>query len=378
MLIVNALTCVNLGALFCLLYFRKNNPLPNKILAFLFLIPALFCVDSMFVLTGTVYKVPYFFFFVQIIAILFPLLVYIYVNLLLGENPKLNAILTSGSALLAIYIVALTIKFGLMPSANKLDYIDALDDNNYPPDMLWYTILFYAWQMVYFSVSTYKVYRYSRSIDNSLSNTDQVKILYLKRFVTLIWILNLALVVMYVGLPIYYVDYLLLPVFVNITYFFILYFSYHYNAIFTDVSFKQLTLTNSIVDQSAPPADNTNTILAITDKHQKVYEALQHIIEQQNVYRNPDLTLPALAEKLNAPAYLVSQTINHYYKKSFFDLINELRINEATQLLKQMNATQTIEGIAYETGFNSRASFYRAYKKYTGHTPTDTIAVSKQ
>ena len=377
MLIVNALTCANLSVLFCLLFFRKSNPVPNRVLAFLFIIPAFYSLDNIFVLSGVIDRVPYFFFFVQIIAIFFPPLFYLYINLLLGEKQKFNIVLTAGSVLSTIYIIVLTVKFAVLPPADKLQYLNALNNDSYPTDMLLYTISFYIWQMAYFSVSTYKVYKYSRSIHNSLSSMDQVKILYLKRFVSLFWILNLALVVMYIAAPIYYVDYLLLPVCVNIIYIFILYFSYNYNAIFTELSFKQLNEANSIIEQTELlPVDISSQFE--TEKHKKAYDALQKAIVTENIHRNPDLTLPGLAAKLNMPAYLLSQTINHYYKKPFFDLINELRIKEADERLKKMGPRETVEGIAYETGFNSRTSFYRAYKKYTGQTPTNTITVSKQ
>ena len=74
---------------------------------------------------------------------------------------------------------------------------------------------------------------------------------------------------------------------------------------------------------------------------------------------------------------MVSQSINYFYKKSFFDLINERRI-EATKIrLLNMLPHETIEGIAYDTGFNSRSSFYRAFKKYTGETPQQFINTPK-
>jgi len=38
-----------------------------------------------------------------------------------------------------------------------------------------------------------------------------------------------------------------------------------------------------------------------------------------------------------------------------------------------MGTETTIEYVAYESGFNSRASFYRAFKKHTGITPTEFL-----
>ena len=54
--------------------------------------------------------------------------------------------------------------------------------------------------------------------------------------------------------------------------------------------------------------------------------------------------------------------------QSFFDYVNGWRIEEAKPLIR--NGEQTVLAIAYEVGFNSRSSFYAAFKKQTGVTPS--------
>jgi YesN/AraC family two-component response regulator len=57
---------------------------------------------------------------------------------------------------------------------------------------------------------------------------------------------------------------------------------------------------------------------------------------------------------------------------NFFEFINSFRIEEAKTRLSLSNAAMTkIDAIADETGFNSRASFYEVFKKYTGTTPAN-------
>jgi AraC-like DNA-binding protein len=94
----------------------------------------------------------------------------------------------------------------------------------------------------------------------------------------------------------------------------------------------------------------------------------------QKSYQNPDCRLAHLAQQLNEPDYLVSQALNKHFGKSFFELMNELRINDALQLLAgETSKKYTIEAICFEVGFNSRAAFYRAFKKHTGKTPSEYI-----
>jgi AraC-like DNA-binding protein len=56
--------------------------------------------------------------------------------------------------------------------------------------------------------------------------------------------------------------------------------------------------------------------------------------------------------------------------KSFTNLINEYRIEKAKELLETEN-NFTVEGIGYESGFNSKSTFFTTFKKITGKTPTE-------
>ena len=71
----------------------------------------------------------------------------------------------------------------------------------------------------------------------------------------------------------------------------------------------------------------------------------------------------------NKKAYLENNIINENLYKNFFDFINTYRIEEMKKQL-QGESKYTILGIAYESGFNSKSSFNRIFKKYTGQTPS--------
>ncbi|MGS2761827.1 helix-turn-helix domain-containing protein [Sinomicrobium sp. M5D2P9] len=93
------------------------------------------------------------------------------------------------------------------------------------------------------------------------------------------------------------------------------------------------------------------------------------VIEEQGLYKNPELKLSALARALNVPPHTLSQFLNDNLEKSFTEFINEYRIEEAKRLLVS-NDHYTIEGIGYESGFNSKSTFFTAFKKITGTTPS--------
>jgi len=100
-------------------------------------------------------------------------------------------------------------------------------------------------------------------------------------------------------------------------------------------------------------------------------QKLDMIMDSNKPYLDHDLRLDDIANLLNVSRNHASQIINENYNLSFFDFINKYRVNEATRLLlnneeMQLNITQ----IAYSSGFNSRASFYKAFKKFTNTSPT--------
>lgn len=97
--------------------------------------------------------------------------------------------------------------------------------------------------------------------------------------------------------------------------------------------------------------------------------AIRALLENERVYREMRLNRAALAKKAGIGEYHLSRVINRHFGKSFNDLINDYRIEEAKQRLKSESTQVTI--IAFETGFNSIASFNRVFKAKVGVSPTE-------
>lgn len=97
---------------------------------------------------------------------------------------------------------------------------------------------------------------------------------------------------------------------------------------------------------------------------------LLNFMQAEKPYLDDKLTLQKLAEQVNLPEKQLSLLINQYTGRHFFDFINEFRINDAKELLRGQPQLTVLE-VLYEVGFNSKSSFYTAFKKETGVTPTD-------
>jgi AraC-like DNA-binding protein len=111
---------------------------------------------------------------------------------------------------------------------------------------------------------------------------------------------------------------------------------------------------------------------SLTDEQSAtILDQLTRIMETGRPFLDPELTLPELSERLSVSPNHLSQVINGKCKKSFFDFVNEYRIEEAKKLLLSPRFSHySILGIALEVGFNSKSSFYTAFKKHTGMTPS--------
>jgi AraC-like DNA-binding protein len=95
---------------------------------------------------------------------------------------------------------------------------------------------------------------------------------------------------------------------------------------------------------------------------------LETLIRQKQLYKDPNLKLNDLARGINISSHLLSQLLNDNLGKSFSTYINEYRINEACKLI-ETNHHLTFEAIGYEVGFNSKSTFYTAFKKVKDTTP---------
>ena len=100
----------------------------------------------------------------------------------------------------------------------------------------------------------------------------------------------------------------------------------------------------------------------------RIEKKLRLAMGQQRLYRDPGLSLWKLSQHTGASPNYISQTLNEVIGQNFFDFVNTYRIDEAKAQLE--NADETIINIAYDVGFNSRSSFYTAFKKEVGKTPS--------
>ncbi len=93
-------------------------------------------------------------------------------------------------------------------------------------------------------------------------------------------------------------------------------------------------------------------------------------LNSSEAFLNPNLTLQEVAVAMNVSPKRLSKSINTILGKTFFEMINGLRIEKAKRMLPgYKSSNQTLDSISSQCGFNSSITFSNVFKKMTGVTP---------
>lgn len=111
----------------------------------------------------------------------------------------------------------------------------------------------------------------------------------------------------------------------------------------------------------------------------KLHDDLMKLMSSEKIYTQSDLTLVQLAKKLSTHPNYLSQVINHFESKNFYDYINTLRVDDLKERLSSsQNKKYTLLSHAFDSGFNSKSTFNKYFSKVTGMTPTEYLEKNLQ
>lgn len=96
---------------------------------------------------------------------------------------------------------------------------------------------------------------------------------------------------------------------------------------------------------------------------------IERLLDYDKIYQEPSYGRAELARELETPETVISRIINLHFGKSFPQLLNERRVEDAKRLLRETRAS--IKIVAEEVGFNSTASFNRVFRDLTGQSPSE-------
>jgi len=159
-------------------------------------------------------------------------------------------------------------------------------------------------------------------------------------------------------------------VFITCTYQFALYvdgFTYIWGAlgfsfVFYYLLWRALSANKTIAPKSSSLSPLVNGHLLL--------QQVNTFMHLQKPFKNPKLKMSELAMNNNMSSHTLSKVLNDFYAYGFAHYINDFRVKEAQSLMLEREDL-SLEGIGYESGFNSKSSFFAAFKKITNSTPSE-------
>lgn len=131
-------------------------------------------------------------------------------------------------------------------------------------------------------------------------------------------------------------------------------------------------MTERIELRKAMALSQKKTKVKISEPKDDKYNLVKDYIEAHQKFLEPTFSLENLSDELKISTSSLSQLINQKSGCTFPDYINQMRIEKAKKdLIDSEYKNYTIVAIGLECGFNSKSTFYAAFKKATGSTPSD-------
>ncbi len=277
--------------------------------------------------------------------------------------------------LLPLAVYASYFPFFLRPAAEKI-YVYQHQGSGYEALTNSVFLLILISGVVYTALSLRVLKQYRESLFNQFSNIEKINFNWLKY---LVYGLGIVWLVVFSRVP----DTILFG-FVACYVLFMGYFGIKHVGLFTytdafippqykasnkdaESDFKDNFIENE--DDTKKKYQKSGLSEAQADTLQKELSRLMHT---EKCYTNCELTLADLALKLNVTPNHLSQVINEKEGVNFYDYVNALRIEAFKKLVAEPKSKNyTLLALAYDCGFNSKTSFNRHFKKYTGQSPSE-------
>lgn len=381
--VIYLLGAIHGGILALVLAQKGENKLPNKILA---LMMVAFSIDlgmAALQLFGLLEQYTFLIGIDYPVTLLYGPLLYLYVKTMrdgrsiLDQYDYLHFI---PFCLLVLYMLP----FYMEPGLTKINFLANAEniDSPYNLDIINHFKIVHV--LLYIGGVIYMINSYRKKIKNSFSNIEKIKLNWLQYFICgAIFVAGIGAIINF--LPTSSPNILIgmgEGIYHNITLLSTTLFVYGigYMGLYQpEVFTRQMEK-----DTSGKIQSNPNTPVKVDEQReqyqksgldkrgaQRYAEKLYKIMEEKKMYRDSDLKLPDLAEELDISSHNLTEVINSYIGKNFYDFVNSYRIEEVKRNITDRSSKDlTLLAVGLNAGFNSKSTFNAVFKKQTGMTPS--------
>ena len=125
---------------------------------------------------------------------------------------------------------------------------------------------------------------------------------------------------------------------------------------------------SELENQGSTPGKYASSSLT-DEKSLALFRQLEHLMRNEKIYRDNDLTKDKVSELLGTNRTYLSRIINEQTQMSFTYYVNRFRIEEAIRQLSDPTNDTPLKALASELGFNSLSTFYNLFQSSVGMTP---------
>lgn len=350
-----------------LLASKKVNQLSNRILAALMLVFTIDLGMAAFLSIGLHFDFPHVIGLDFSVTLLYGPLLYLYTETLIKGSEKLS--LTQKKHFIPFVLLTLYFSpFFFNSGESKLNLMSESGELHYGSS--WITHFKVVYNLVYLPVIIFDLYTYRKKIRANYSTLEKRNLDWLQGFVLAGTLLGVTAGVLYTVSS--FSD--VLSEYTNFTLLASTIFVYSIGY----MGLKQAEFFTSPEAESLPSEESTDSVSESYTRSgldeklgRELHEQLCELMENEKPYLRSDLSLAELAGLMNISSHHLTEVINKYADKSFYDFINGYRIENVKRAIADPKlGNYTLLGIGLESGFNSKSSFNSVFKKHTGLTPS--------
>ena len=358
----NSLVIIN-GAIIALgifagigLLLRKENRIANQLLALLLICSSLWLIDNFFRISGIYSTNPDFYFKPIYYSLAFGPLIYLYVLSITNSSFRFKRTYW-------LHFIPVALQASLYIFLSLKDYTFKRWYWMEVHSPITYRIEFngtFLSMCIYLTLSIVVLRKYQKWLSQNFSNTSKKELNWLKTLLILMIILTVQ----------WFIEVILRDFYGN----------FQFNHSILILGLTTVLLAFKAFNQADQKGVEFQNSLSKDPKKENIDikpEILRRIVDEmetKKAYLDPNLNLKGFSERCGIPQRTVSQYLNQELKLSFHSFVNAQRVAEfKRQVSIPENKNLTLEGLAYESGFNSKSSFNRIFKKYEGKTPSDYL-----
>lgn len=341
---------------------KKPVTIANRLMAaWLFMI----CIELIFALINSKVLEMYSF---QFITFTYGPLLYLYVKFMTDPERKFNWLsLLHFIPFVAFFIISVI--FRSEPLVRDLRSFFVAD--KFLSLRLIYGFSFFLSITIYSSLTFLEIRRHQKNLRNLVSYTSGVITLNWLKIISIsfyaayfiLFILGgLNMIGNYIPFDPYFVIFFFIAIFS---------FAYSFYGIKQPIIFGQELKLNDINGNKKEIAKYQKSGLK-EEQANEYLKILLNCMEKEKPYLNNNLSINDLSSLTGIPRHHITQVLNEKYGKNFFTFVNEYRVKEVILRLSDPKYNSyTLLAIAYDSGFNSKATFNSFFKSYTGLTPSE-------